>query len=168
MLEDVLKEIRTAVTTHLPAAFDVEDAAYAVADAAEFGVALVLDDVATIRFEESEELETQEYPALFLLSRGGDESPLMTAQTFLDHHIDCVLVVVDTDPVQLARRLFRSHEALRRVLSERVEGQGVDENPVFQVDLTGWDFSPVFELEEGGLAKAAIQSVTCKEIEARP
>ena len=168
MIEDVLVEIRTAVNTFLPAALNVEDAEYAVADAAEFGHALVLDDIVTVRFEEAGELEIQNYPALFLLPRADDHDPIFTINEFISHQVDCVVVIKDTDPVELTRRLFRTVEALRRVLTERVEGTGVSEDPVFQVDIARSDYSPTFELEGGGLVKSAVLEARFMEIEARP
>jgi len=168
MILDVLLEIESAVNTNLAAAFDVEDAEYAAREVTRFGAAATLDNIATIRFEEMPSLPLQNYPALLLLPRGGDESTIQTAQTFLRHQIDCVIVMADTRESRLAWQLYKAHEALRRVLAQYVEGDGVDENPVFRVDLAGWAYTPLLEIEGGGLEQAVIQSIVCHEIEARP
>ncbi len=170
MLEDCLKELRTAVNAQLPALLDAEDAEYAVADAAEsWGYAIVLDDIASIRFEEIDELQAQELPALFLLPRGGTaDNPWMTAVTNLVHTVEMVVVVADTRVEVLARRLFRTVEALRRLLSQYIEGTGVAEDPVFQTDIQRIDYAPTFELELGGLAKSAVITVDLHEVEDRP
>lgn len=168
MIEDVAKEIRTAFQTYLPAALNAQDTEYAAADAAEFGYALVLADVVTYRLEESDEVQLQELPALFILPRGVEEEPTLTQLTFLNHVIDLVLVIAGTKPEELARRLWRSHDAMRKVLSQYVEGTGVSETDAFQIDLRGFQFSPTFELAGGGLRKVVTQNIAAKEWENRP
>ncbi len=174
MIEDVLIEIRTAVDTYLPAELDVEDAQYAAADVTEFGVAIVLEDIpaASVRFEANEEIRPFNLPELYVLPTSSStvESPWMTTQTEMSHQLELSVVIadIDQDPERLARRMFRTLEALRRVLTERVEGGGTVENPTFQVDILSTDFQPLFELEVGGLVKSATLTIEAIEVETRP
>lgn len=169
MIEDCQKEIRAQFITRLPAALDVEDAAYAAADVAEFGAAIVLADPETYRLEEIGELRVQEFPAVLILARGGEERPIMTAECFLEHAIDVLVIVRETNPTRLWRRLVRTHEAVRRVLSQYVEDYTSSAtNRIFQVDLVGWQYSPTYAVEGGGLERAVVQSIRVSELEARP
>lgn len=171
MVEDVLKEVRTAVETNLPALLDAEDTAYAAADVTEFGAghAIVLEDIVTIRFEEYAELQLQEYPALFLLPRGTEDRPMLHNQTNLAHTVDVIVLVVDTDPRKVARRLFRTVEALRRMLTTNVEGTGTASDPTFQVDIVNVAYGPNAQTEwGGGLEKGATMTITLVELEDRP
>ena len=169
MIEDCLKELRTAIQDDLPALLDAEDTEYSAADDAEFGAAFPLEDIATIRFEATSELMPQNLPAVFLLPRGGTaDNPWMTAETNLVHTVDCIFVATDTNPERLARRVFRYCEAFRRMLTTNVEGTGVASDPVFQTDIQRIDYTDVFDLETGGLAKSGVVTVDLHELESRP
>ena len=169
MIEDCLKELRTSIQTDLPALLNAEDAEYAAADVVEFGAgeAIVLDDIDTVRFELYAEHEVQEYPAIILLPVGLEEDPFMHDQGRYAWTIDCVIMVRDTRPVRVARRLFRTVEAFRRMLTTNVEGGGTAENPIYQVDLLNVGFGPLVD-EPGGLTKGATVTIRVHEIEGRP
>lgn len=169
MIEDALNEVRTNLQAQLATLFDAEDTAYAAADVTEFGAAIVLRDVATYRFEEMEELELRDYPALLLLPRSTEHFPFISpTREQMAHTVDLVFVEVDHEPQQLARRMFRSVEAIRRCLTQYVEGTGASDSGVFQVDQQTENYSEVFELEGGGLSQAAVMTVVLHEWEERP
>ena len=169
MIEDCLKELRTAIQTNLPALLNAEDAAYAAADAAETGIgaAIVLADIATIRFEEFNEQALQTLPAVALVHRGTQEIYWISAHVTLVHTIDVKLLVADTNPIVLERRHARTAEALRRMLSANVEGTGVTSDPIYQVDVVDSVVMPLFRIEHG-LAKGSLVTIRGYELEDRP
>lgn len=169
MLEDCLKELRTAIQTNLPALLNAEDAAYAAADVAEAGIgaAIVLADIATVRFEEFDEQVLQTLPAVALVHRGTQEVYWVSTIVTLIHTIDCRLLVADTDPEVLERRHARTAEAFRRMLSTNVEGTGVASDPIYQVDIVDSQISPLFAIEHG-LAKGSLITIRVYELEDRP
>ena len=170
MLEDVLVDIRTALRTNIAAAFNVQDAAFAAADVTEFGVALTLDDVATGSYIMGEiDTPPRELPAIFLLARGTESIPYFTAETQLRHNIDVGIIVCDHDPEKVARRLYRSIEAMRRVLTQYVEHDGT--NNVFQVDLQNVAYFETVDLGTGsGFRRTKFGVITAlfDERETRP
>jgi len=174
MVEDCLKEVRADLRTNLAAAFDVEDAEYAAADVTEFGAghAIVLRDVDddNIRLQRFTNEKIVSVPAILLLPQAVEYIPWMTNVVHVKHTVEVVIVVADTDPEKVGRRLFRSVEAIRRVLTEFVEGTtGVVEDPVFSVGVIDVNY----EHEEAiiqpfGLVKAAAMTVVLEEVEDRP
>mgnify|MGYP001558382476 FL=1 len=164
-----MQELRTAFQAFLPAALDVEDAEYAAADVAEFGTAIVLLDVVTFRFEDYEEWALQNLPALLILHRDTQTEHWMTAEATLIHDVDVIAVVAETDPERLARRVWRTGEAIRRVMSQRAEGTGATGDPIYQVDEAGSDMGPLTDdLIPGGLVKGVRLRYRLHEVEARP
>ena len=169
MIEDCPKEIRAAIQTDLPALLNAEDAAYAAADVAEAGIgaAIVLADIATIRFEEFDEQVLQTLPAVALVHRGTQEVYWISAHVTLVHTIDVKLLVADLNPAVLERRHARTAEALRRMFSANVEGTGVASDPIYQVDVVDSQVTPLFAIEHG-LAKGSLTTIRVYELEDRP
>lgn len=170
MIEDVAVEIRAALRTNLPGALNTEDAAYSAADIVEFGEAIVLEDVAdrSYFFEQVEEIVPNDLPAVFILTDGDfQDIPWMTSETHMAWGIEIVAVLPDTDPRKATRRLWRTMEAIRRVLTQFVEGTDASE-PTFQVDISRPDFDPRFRLDAGGFARTASLRIVAHEVDGRP
>ena len=163
MIEDVLKDLRAQLRSFLPAALDVEDAEYSAADIVEFGAAFPLEDVGTADYYFSLASEPQNTPFIRLLPQGTDTQPLFTAQAFLRHVIRIEAFVADTNARRQPFRAYRMGEAIRRVVSQRVEA-GAES---FQVDESGaeWDLVLPFG---GSLVMGCAVIVRCDEQEDRP
>lgn len=157
-VEPILDELKTQLTTYLPARLATESA---------LAPALTMPAPGDYFFDDRQEMPnlSDASPVLIVAPRS-TEVEFEKARTFNNgHRIEVGIYVMHSDEETLSRLLLRYTEAITKTLLDRMAAAAFSFNVLF--DGLTWDYSPQRASDLGLLQRDAALPITCWKSEVR-
>jgi hypothetical protein len=147
VIEDVVTDIKTSLTTNLGDELDRQDTKYADG--------ITLEDVPTTSIYLGLRQINEGLPAILIVPESADQELWATQKKDVEHTISVGVAVTDTDELTAYKRLWRTIRAIENVFEIDLEGESSN---IFKYETIGlnYDAGP-FQIENlDSIAKAGI------------